>query len=218
MKGLTLEEFVQDQLTAQLTEQELNVSAAKVRFDRWNARADGGRGGVRGRRGGRRPFLKWAVDGHPDFARRSRITVQNSQIRIVRIDLGDLLSERANRMDTMDHGACEYPFAHSQVVLVVPPFSSVTQASLGCHLLQACARAQGIDVRVLYGNLIFAAMIGPRMYCELTDERLALDTCSDVMRSPQCRPCRHSRQARRCNKPLRPRARGSTAWRTSFAR
>ena len=47
-KGLTLEQFVQDQLTAQLTEQELSVSAAKVRFDRWNARADGGRGGVRG--------------------------------------------------------------------------------------------------------------------------------------------------------------------------
>jgi hypothetical protein len=47
-KGLTLEDFVQDQLTAQLTEQELSVSAAKPRFDRWNARADGGRGGVRG--------------------------------------------------------------------------------------------------------------------------------------------------------------------------
>jgi hypothetical protein len=39
-RGLTLDKFVETQLTAQLTEQELRVSAAKIRFDRWDIRGD----------------------------------------------------------------------------------------------------------------------------------------------------------------------------------
>ena len=39
-KGLTLEEFVEDQLAVQLTEQELAVGANAIRFDRWDIRGD----------------------------------------------------------------------------------------------------------------------------------------------------------------------------------
>jgi hypothetical protein len=51
-RGMSLDQFVQDQLSAQLTEQELTLSAAKIRFDRWNSRVDGGTGGGGGIRGG----------------------------------------------------------------------------------------------------------------------------------------------------------------------
>jgi hypothetical protein len=39
-KGLTLEEFVEDQLAVQLTEQEVQVGAKAIRFDRWDLRGD----------------------------------------------------------------------------------------------------------------------------------------------------------------------------------
>jgi hypothetical protein len=39
-KGMTLEQFVQDQLTVQLAEEEIAVNAAAVRFDRWDIRGD----------------------------------------------------------------------------------------------------------------------------------------------------------------------------------
>ena len=48
-KGMSLDEFVEDQLTVQLSEDEVGVEAAAVRFDRWDVRADARGGGeVRG--------------------------------------------------------------------------------------------------------------------------------------------------------------------------
>jgi ribosomal peptide maturation radical SAM protein 1 len=45
-------------------------------------------------------------------------------------------------------------------LVVVPPFAQTRLASLGAHLLQACAVRAGFRVRVLYGNLSFAARMG----------------------------------------------------------
>jgi ribosomal peptide maturation radical SAM protein 1 len=52
-------------------------------------------------------------------------------------------------------------------LLIVPPCQDLNRPSLGVHLLQACALAVGIDVRVLYANLAFAALIGEKAYEEL---------------------------------------------------
>jgi len=66
-------------------------------------------------------------------------------------------------------------FVRSDVTLVVPPFADVYQANLACHLLQACARESGFDVTVVYGNLIFASILGRRNYSQLLDKRLVLE-------------------------------------------
>jgi hypothetical protein len=39
-QGMTLEKFVEDQLSVQLSEQELAFGADSVRFDRWDIRGD----------------------------------------------------------------------------------------------------------------------------------------------------------------------------------
>jgi ribosomal peptide maturation radical SAM protein 1 len=49
-------------------------------------------------------------------------------------------------------------------LLIVPPFADFDGAALGPHLLQACAREAGFDVRVLYANLLLAAEIGAENY------------------------------------------------------
>jgi ribosomal peptide maturation radical SAM protein 1 len=66
-------------------------------------------------------------------------------------------------------------FPRSDVVLVIPPFAPTFQPSLACHLLQACARARGVDVTVVYGNLLFASMVGHRAYEDLLEKRLCLE-------------------------------------------
>ncbi|MCY0096408.1 RiPP maturation radical SAM C-methyltransferase [Hoeflea ulvae] len=66
-------------------------------------------------------------------------------------------------------------FSSCEVALVVPPFADVFQANLACHLLQACAKDAGFDVKIIYGNMLFASMVGPRVYRELITERLALE-------------------------------------------
>ena len=55
-------------------------------------------------------------------------------------------------------------------VIVVPPFASAMRPALGPHILQTIARAQGMAVRVLYANLIFAAEIGIEDYERICDE------------------------------------------------
>ncbi len=50
------------------------------------------------------------------------------------------------------------------MLLIVPPFSQLDRASLGVHVLQACARAAGFSVSVLYANLLFARWIGEHPY------------------------------------------------------
>ena len=50
------------------------------------------------------------------------------------------------------------------VLIVVPPFFELHYPSLGAHVLQACGRAAGFRVRVLYANLLCASFIGLRRY------------------------------------------------------
>ncbi len=52
----------------------------------------------------------------------------------------------------------------ADVLLIVPPFGELSQPSLGVHLLQACGRSSGVRVRVLYGNLLLARVIGEKSY------------------------------------------------------
>lgn len=39
-KGMTLEQFVEDQLTVQLAQDDVAIEANAVRFDRWDVRGD----------------------------------------------------------------------------------------------------------------------------------------------------------------------------------
>lgn len=52
----------------------------------------------------------------------------------------------------------------AEVLLIVPPFAGLSMPALGVHLLQGIARQAGFGVEVLYGNLIFAEMIGEENY------------------------------------------------------
>jgi ribosomal peptide maturation radical SAM protein 1 len=52
-------------------------------------------------------------------------------------------------------------------VLIVPPFFPVDYPALGVHLLQACAREAGLEVRVVYANFLLAARIGEEAYATL---------------------------------------------------
>ena len=45
-------------------------------------------------------------------------------------------------------------------LIIVPPFAALERPALGPHLLQACAKAAGFEVRILYANLLLAAEIG----------------------------------------------------------
>ncbi len=58
----------------------------------------------------------------------------------------------------------ELHFEHSEVLLIVPPFADLVQPSLACHILQAIARERGFGVQVLYGNIIFASIMGESAY------------------------------------------------------
>jgi ribosomal peptide maturation radical SAM protein 1 len=49
-------------------------------------------------------------------------------------------------------------------VIIVPPLASTTMPSLAAHLLQSCARKAGYNVKILYGNLLFASQIGQLNY------------------------------------------------------
>jgi ribosomal peptide maturation radical SAM protein 1 len=49
-------------------------------------------------------------------------------------------------------------------LIIVPPFAGLDRPSLGVHVLQACAAAQGVTVRVLYANLLLGAEIGELPY------------------------------------------------------
>ena len=67
------------------------------------------------------------------------------------------------------------PFtAPADVLLIVPPFASLWYPSLGVHVLQACARAAGFRVDVLYANILLAASIGERSYEQIGAESVAL--------------------------------------------
>lgn len=57
-------------------------------------------------------------------------------------------------------------------LIIVPPFFTELVPCLAAHLLQACAREAGFEVRVLYANLLFAAVIGGELYGNIA-ERMA---------------------------------------------
>lgn len=52
-------------------------------------------------------------------------------------------------------------------LLIVPPFAGTRMPHLGVHVLQACARREGFEVRVLYANLLFASLMGETKYDSL---------------------------------------------------
>jgi len=62
------------------------------------------------------------------------------------------------------HTKCDRAFdllgTESDAVLIVPPFADLYCPSLGVHLLQAAAEQAGLRVRILYANLLFAALSG----------------------------------------------------------
>jgi ribosomal peptide maturation radical SAM protein 1 len=45
-------------------------------------------------------------------------------------------------------------------LLIVPPFASIHRPAIGVHVLQSVAAARGLQVEILYANLIFAALLG----------------------------------------------------------
>lgn len=55
----------------------------------------------------------------------------------------------------------------ASVVLVLPPFASPDRPSLGLHILQQVAKSRDVEARVVYSNLAFARLIGPKLYREL---------------------------------------------------
>jgi ribosomal peptide maturation radical SAM protein 1 len=55
-----------------------------------------------------------------------------------------------------------------RVLLIIPPFGSLERPSLGVHILQACARARGHNVDVIYSNIAFASRIGEVPYMTIT--------------------------------------------------
>lgn len=78
----------------------------------------------------------------------------------------------------------------ADVVIVVPPFASPDRPSLGPHIIANVAEERGFRACVLYANLAFARLIGPRLYrllCHTPTEdlvgerlfRLAHSGCAD---------------------------------------
>jgi ribosomal peptide maturation radical SAM protein 1 len=62
------------------------------------------------------------------------------------------------------------------VLLILPPFAGIDRPSLGLHTLQACARARGHGVSVLYANMLFAQLVGEMRY-----EALCYAPTSDLL-------------------------------------
>ncbi len=61
----------------------------------------------------------------------------------------------------------ELALPDADALLVVPPLAHTTWPALGPHLLQACARAAGFEVAVLYANALYARAVGPLTYAAL---------------------------------------------------
>ena len=61
----------------------------------------------------------------------------------------------------------------ADVLLVVPPFSTLIYPSLGAHLLQAIGGRAGARIQVLYANVLLAAEIGRPGYELICDSSLA---------------------------------------------
>jgi len=55
-----------------------------------------------------------------------------------------------------------------RALLMVPPFGTLDRPSLGIHVIQACARARGHQVDIVYSNMAFAKRIGEVAYMIIT--------------------------------------------------
>lgn len=55
-----------------------------------------------------------------------------------------------------------------KALLIVPPFNAANRPSLAAHLLQACARQRGYEVRVVYANLALATRIGSELHQQMS--------------------------------------------------
>ena len=71
-------------------------------------------------------------------------------------------------------GGLESVLRPCPIVLIVPPFHWITRPHLGVHLLQGIARQSGVDVQVLYTNILFAAQIGEGSYESLSTMQYGL--------------------------------------------
>ena len=56
--------------------------------------------------------------------------------------------------------------APADALIIVPPFFSSDTTTLGAHIIQACARERGYEVRVLYANLLLARELGTQTFEE----------------------------------------------------
>lgn len=56
----------------------------------------------------------------------------------------------------------------ARVLIIVPPFAFIDRPALGVHLLQGVGRRLGIDVQVLYANMLFAGFVGHDLYDALS--------------------------------------------------
>lgn len=54
------------------------------------------------------------------------------------------------------------------IVLIVPPFHWTNRPAIGVHLLQGIARRAGVEVQIVYANIMFAARFGQRNYAMLS--------------------------------------------------
>ena len=52
----------------------------------------------------------------------------------------------------------------ADALVIVPPFAGLDRPSLGVHVLQACAKARGVTVSVLYANLLLGGEVGEPTY------------------------------------------------------
>lgn len=68
--------------------------------------------------------------------------------------------QRPIRVPKVSAGAC---------LLIVPPFARLDLPNLAVHLLQACARAHGHEVHVLYPGMHLAEELGPLLYHALAE-------------------------------------------------
>src|SRR5947209_14321527 len=59
-------------------------------------------------------------------------------------------------------------FDKAAAIIIVPPFAAIDRPCLAAHLLQACARDHGINIGVVYANLMFAREIGESAYSAIS--------------------------------------------------
>ena len=62
----------------------------------------------------------------------------------------------------------------ARVLIIVPPFAFIDRPSLGVHLLQGVGRRLGVDVQVLYANMLFAGFVGHGLYEALSNMSYSL--------------------------------------------